>query len=671
MGLLSTNTISGLASAISSKSGAKEIEELIGGSNGAGGGENILLHGASTVAGFDNGPALSRAILAAAQKGTYHVHIPGGTFEIYTGNCLHPATAGITATDGLSAASGSSGRGIRFTGDAQNYSILKLMHSAGETLWLYDSQSSPGWSRAQFEHIWFQTDQETDAELATLSETNGFRIWATAATGSVDKGFVFYCCRFDYFGIPQTFVGETNADSCNHYSCWYNGCGPIVINNDQSLCHTWYSCHFYVSFGLLSLLATDGGNDRGGGGATAFRDCDIIQFNLDGDTDDHYTVTMEDNCAYARVLLFDQCRWEFRNPESKLLYLPGTGANSTSHSIVFNSCDLSIAQQSQSGIGGGGSDTNGIRVMMKIGVNKRVVFNDSWLLSQLAITFQDVNSGTLTGFAYQGTVEFNRCGLPHRFIHAVDSAGTAADAAQGLTNRITLSSSFGRVVARQCFGTTTGLSESFTSDFDYGGIICRQEAAKESVRVCRIKADNQTFPIASQTTRARRVPPGSIIKGAYLYEPASGSSATAKQTLICHKAQSVTNAIQKPADTEVRLTIVGHGLVNGDRVFVTSVGGTTEANGIWTVEGVATDTFELTGSTWVNAYTSGGTVYRVLAESSSDRSDALHKATVNLTTASTPFPFTVSSFADTKFWLLATAGTLATKTGGYAYVEYE
>lgn len=58
---------------------------------------------------------------------------------------------------------------------------------------------------------------------------------------------------------------------------------------------------------------------------------------------------------------------------------------------------------------------------------------------------------------------------------------------------------------------------------------------------------------------------------------------------------------------EIQITATAHGFANGDRINVYNVGGTTEANGVWTIEAVATNTFRLDGSTFTNTYTSGGT----------------------------------------------------------------
>jgi len=55
-------------------------------------------------------------------------------------------------------------------------------------------------------------------------------------------------------------------------------------------------------------------------------------------------------------------------------------------------------------------------------------------------------------------------------------------------------------------------------------------------------------------------------------------------------------------------TSAAHGLTTGFKVYIFGVGGTTEANGPWIVTATATDKFTLDGSTYTNAWTSGGTV---------------------------------------------------------------
>lgn len=57
----------------------------------------------------------------------------------------------------------------------------------------------------------------------------------------------------------------------------------------------------------------------------------------------------------------------------------------------------------------------------------------------------------------------------------------------------------------------------------------------------------------------------------------------------------------------IRLTVTGHGYSTGDSIAVYGVVGTTEANGQWVVTMVDTNHIDLQGSTFSNAYSSGGT----------------------------------------------------------------
>lgn len=71
-------------------------------------------------------------------------------------------------------------------------------------------------------------------------------------------------------------------------------------------------------------------------------------------------------------------------------------------------------------------------------------------------------------------------------------------------------------------------------------------------------------------------------------------------------SKTVTNCANNGAGL-VRVTAAGHGYETGWRVTVASVTGTTEANGTWTVTRIDANNFDLQGSTYANAYISGGT----------------------------------------------------------------
>lgn len=75
--------------------------------------------------------------------------------------------------------------------------------------------------------------------------------------------------------------------------------------------------------------------------------------------------------------------------------------------------------------------------------------------------------------------------------------------------------------------------------------------------------------------------------------------------------QNVTGAANNGSGL-VRITISSHGYSNGDYVAIRNVAGTTEANGDWAISGVTTNTFDLVGSSFANAYTSGGTSGKIV-----------------------------------------------------------
>jgi len=61
----------------------------------------------------------------------------------------------------------------------------------------------------------------------------------------------------------------------------------------------------------------------------------------------------------------------------------------------------------------------------------------------------------------------------------------------------------------------------------------------------------------------------------------------------------------------VRITATGHTFQTENRITITGVGGTVEANAAnWRITVITANTFDLQGSTFTNAYTSGGTAKR-------------------------------------------------------------
>ena len=56
----------------------------------------------------------------------------------------------------------------------------------------------------------------------------------------------------------------------------------------------------------------------------------------------------------------------------------------------------------------------------------------------------------------------------------------------------------------------------------------------------------------------------------------------------------------------IRITCTGHGYSTSDVVYIDEVAGTIEAKGKWTITKIDNNTFDLVGSAFSNAYTSGG-----------------------------------------------------------------
>jgi hypothetical protein len=71
--------------------------------------------------------------------------------------------------------------------------------------------------------------------------------------------------------------------------------------------------------------------------------------------------------------------------------------------------------------------------------------------------------------------------------------------------------------------------------------------------------------------------------------------------------KTISNAVNNGAGLIRITTSTAHTFSTGDRIAVYGVGGTTEANGAWEITVINTTTFDLVGSTFTNAYTSGGT----------------------------------------------------------------
>lgn len=91
-----------------------------------------------------------------------------------------------------------------------------------------------------------------------------------------------------------------------------------------------------------------------------------------------------------------------------------------------------------------------------------------------------------------------------------------------------------------------------------------------------------------------------------------GTPAQAQQQQVKNKAliKAITGAVNNGSGL-IRITAISHTFRNEDRITITGVGGTVEANAVnWRCQQVDADHFDLKNSTFTNAYTSGGTAKR-------------------------------------------------------------
>lgn len=127
-------------------------------------------------------------------------------------------------------------------------------------------------------------------------------------------------------------------------------------------------------------------------------------------------------------------------------------------------------------------------------------------------------------------------------------------------------------------------------------------------------SDPSAVQIVRTITTPPNTPPGAVnpllgVSGTFAQSGAVNQGRIGIGVTVADDASVVNKTITGAVTDggEIQITATAHGFANGDRINVYGVGGTTEANGVWTIEAVTANTFRLDGSTFTNTYTSGGT----------------------------------------------------------------
>lgn len=87
-----------------------------------------------------------------------------------------------------------------------------------------------------------------------------------------------------------------------------------------------------------------------------------------------------------------------------------------------------------------------------------------------------------------------------------------------------------------------------------------------------------------------------------------GASAPGSTSLTTGPAGAATGMADNGAGL-IRVTDSAHGYTDGIRLLIAGAVGTTEANGVWVIRVITANTYDLIGSTFVNAWSSGGTTH--------------------------------------------------------------
>lgn len=533
--------------------------------------------------GDDDSDAILACIRAAIGSATYNVYFPAGVYDVDSDNVLHPVTAGVAT-----------GFGINFMGAAQNFTTIRLHKDGDNERWLYDSDESPGWNRCQFENIWFQSDLLTDENLAPwydddYANTGAFRLWATTLSG-VDKGFIFRNCRFGGFGQPNTFTGISNTDSNAFYSCWWQSCGPLIFENDQTLAHNFFGCHFWYSEDCFWMKNTtgEGSQGKGGGGWIQFYGSDFIHESFP------YTVTgaVNNGSGLIRLTITDN---PFQNGDGVSISSVGGVSAAAGHWTVTGRTSTTIDLQGSTFSGtytSGGKacydtpyytwriddgaafvrniamrdcqwemrTTYASRLLHKRG-NSSFTFTNEVLFDGCNMSANHGAESGATGREYltlggQTYVRFTDCHLPERFgvgFYDVNTSNISLFQYQplvvlehcalgptflaNLATRITYdtgdtnTNNYGRIISRGGRAlTSTNLNDNYCFDFDYGkGRAGRGEPSRQQFTVS-LKGDHQVWPTLSSGTgsgeRTVFLPPGTRILSARINKPAGSSSST-------------------------------------------------------------------------------------------------------------------------------------------------
>lgn len=198
--------------------------------------------------------------------------------------------------------------------------------------------------------------------------------------------------------------------------------------------------------------------------------------------------------------------------------------------------------------------------------------------------------------------------------------GVAPIADETVTGAISLKTAKLTVVTPPTTGTWAGGNAAGTMYF-YGKSGAFQAETVNSTSASFTIAGDFTYCAWKTITTgatAARIAPGDTIRIAKSSIPTSmGQDAlwtTVAEANGGLQAAKVVTGVANNGSGLIRVTVASHGWVNNDVIQILTVGGTVESHGSWLITKITDNTFDLIGSTFTNAYTSGGTAQNINAK---------------------------------------------------------
>jgi hypothetical protein len=485
MANLSTNTIAGLASALGSKSGAVEIDDLLGG-------VGVTLRNADpTGVGYSDGAfkeAITQALDTSQTYGDGLVYIPPGTYRISESGLLSGNFISGLALQG----------GLRFVGAGKRSTKIILDVTDGVEKFFYDDTGTNGILQCTYEHINFSSDA-TSSDSSTRLLCGGWRFEGDSKGGV--RAFNWTNCRFDGINeIVRVNGGSSgvNNDTMNFMFCQALYCNTLyAFDNVNAVLNSSFGC-LWEGFRKDMVIIEDGG-----GGDLYMYGCSLIMENDTGDTTVHYVLNAENTTYAGKNIVFHGCRTELRNEYACLAKL--TGDHASVQPVQFTECNFAVAQ-------------GNARTLVDIGGNVALQFTRCYFPSTVNKFLYDLESLTGQSYSLGPFIHFDGCFIPYTLPEDITYAGTSYT---------TAATKYGRVLATNCLSSFASSGVRRAIDFDYNFHNTYFTEGGGCVKVANLKAALQVWPTNGGSTRSVVLPPGAIVTGVLIDKPAGGASATA------------------------------------------------------------------------------------------------------------------------------------------------